>query len=169
MIGEESDSDSGHDAAEQRDQPPVSRPQAQQQKRQRLIPRGDSSHSRKGDSIHASQGAAGGETAAPQRPQFQASLAGQDSAKQDRADSNRAETTPGHEHESEEAHKAEGPLGRKQKRGKKKKPVSQLQRVQAEVQAKKASAGFSPDSEALWRITPTCAYLVSFTVMPNVA
>ena len=141
MIGEESDSDSGNAAAEQRDRPPVSKPEAAQQKRQRLTPRGDSSHSRKGDSIHASRSAGGGETAAPQRHQSKMSSAGQDSAKRDRGGSDRAETDLEHdsEHEHEEEHSADEPLGRKQKRGKKKKPASQLQRVQAEVQSKKAS------------------------------
>ena len=44
------------------------------------------------------------------------------------------------EYEHGSGHKEEGPLGRKQKRGKKRKPESQLQRMQAQVQAKKASS-----------------------------
>ncbi len=48
MIGEESDSDSGNDAAEQRAQLSISRPQVQQQKRQRLMPRDSSLQHLKG-------------------------------------------------------------------------------------------------------------------------
>ena len=47
-------------------------------------------------------------------------------------------TMAGYEHGG--GHKEGGPLGRKQKRGKKGKPESQLQRMQAQVQAKKASS-----------------------------
>ena len=82
-------------------------------------------------------------TADPERRQPEASAAGGQHAHQGRADNGRAKTSSERKHEDErqqgEGHKAEAALGHKQKRGKKKKPASQLQRVQAEVQATKAS------------------------------
>ena len=144
MIGEESDSDSGNDAAEQRAQLSISRPQVQQQKRQRLMPRDSSLQHLKGTLAHASQEAAGVETARHRGHHLESSAADQETLEHTRADADTAEIKSErkreHEHEHGEGHKAAAPLGRKQMRGKRKKPASQLQRVQAEVQAKKASA-----------------------------
>ena len=57
------------------------------------------------------------------------------SARRSLRDEEMEPTQPGHEGKS----RAEGHLGRKQKRGKKAKPQSQLQLMQAQVQAQKAS------------------------------
>ena len=146
MLGQESDGDSGSEAAEQRLQSPTpSKHHAAQQKRRRLVPQGPSSQYQNSDPVSAASEGTGIRKAPadPGRHQPEASAAGGRHAHQGRADNGRAKTNCEHEHEDErqhkEGHKTEAQLGQKQKRGEKKKPASQLQRVQAEVQAKKAS------------------------------
>ena len=89
----------------------------------------------------ASQHAAGVREEATDRggQQLEASAAGEARAHPGRVGDTRPESKAEEEQERGDAHGAGTLLGRKLKRGKKRKPASQLQRVQAEVQAKKAS------------------------------
>lgn len=151
MLGPQSDSDSGNEAAGQGAKLPM-HPSAQswqhanQRKRQRLVPQEPSVQHQSSDLINASLEAANIREAAAgagsQQPE--ASAAGPRHAYQGIAGNggadSKSERESEQEQEHEEGHRTEAALGRKQKRGKKRKPASQLQRVQAEVQAKKASA-----------------------------
>ena len=127
MLGPQSDSDSGNEAPGQGAKSSVhvstqSWQHAEQRNCQRLVPRGPSEQHQSSDPIIASLDAADVRETGKSGAQ----------SKSERE----------HEHEHEEGHNTEAALSRKQKRGKRK-PASQLQRVQAEVQAKKASTCWS--------------------------
>ena len=148
MFGSDSDSDGGGKAAQHKARPHAqlsvqSRHHAQQQKHRTSMPRGPSLLHQSAAPSSVSQRApgVGGATTDPGRQQLEASAAGKAHAHPDRAGDLRAESKAERKQEQErgDAHGAETPLGQKLKRGKKRKPASQLQRVQAEVQAKKAS------------------------------
>lgn len=137
MLGEVSEGDNSNEPIASAGRGRQQQPQVQQQ------PKG--SHDARGahqgpDQRSAIAKAAAGKQEVQHTARADASAAAGDAmhGTSDREGHKEGGTEAGYEHGG--SHKEEGQLGRKQKRGKKRKPESQLQRMQAQVQAKKASS-----------------------------
>lgn len=152
MLGAESDgggASEGTEAPEIAEQPAHVRQALKQQRQQSSGPGCTSAVELEQSEVHhASSDDAGGRKRAQQisrvsgkqHPGVSATAQGQGAFNGSSAKRSQDDDDIKFEHELERSHTAEAHLGRKQKRGKKRKPESQLQRVQAEVQAKKASS-----------------------------
>jgi len=144
MIGSESESDIGNEAlnhSEQTEQPQSqSRHQLEHRRQRALAPQGKTMKQQSMDICNAPSNANG---SSKEKPQHDASVPGRRHDTLDRAVKSSGDINLEHDREPEQGHerghKVEGSLGIKQKRRKKGKPESQLQRVQAEVRAEKAS------------------------------